>query len=1157
MVAGVSPAASAPKVPQPVARERAVQRRWLVGMVIGTVASVLLGALVAYGVAEQNDRTAARKFGWLAADFADRLEDILDTYRFGLLAARGVVVASGGEAIGFDTFRRYAETRDFLREFPGARGFGFVRPVEPQDLAAFVAQRRADGQPTYRVSQLAPHDGPRYLVTYLEPSPLNVTALGIDLASESRRKTAADAAATSGEATMTAPIELLPISGMDSGVLILLPVYRNGDPIETEEQRRRALIGWTFTAIDIYKILADLHSGMGEFGFALTDSGGAPFHTVGKPQDAGQALPTREISFAIYGRTWHIQMWALPPFVNSLSLPSPWLGFTVTLALGLLLTSLVNLLISYKARRAEQNIERSRLAAIFESSNDAIIAKSIDGTVTDWNKAAERLFGYSAEEATGRPTTDLIVPDDLQDEENRIFADIRDGQKVSHFRTKRTNRRGDLIDVAISVSPIRCEDGSLVGIATAARDITELVAAEAKVRGLNAALERLVAERTAQLEKTLTLQTAILERAAYAVIATDVTGTITLFNPAAERMLGYKAEDLIGRATAMLFHDPEELGARAEQMRQEGIQVGANLGVLQARLARNDPDTAVWTYIDAEGHRIPTRLTLSLLRTKDGTHLGVLGIAVDLTEQLQYEDELKAARASAERAGAAKADFLANMSHEIRTPLNGIIGYADLVLEDQTLAPGTRRQVSRIFEASDSLRVIIDDILDFSKIEACGVKLENKPLYIDELIANCASIIEPKADEKGLRLVATARDTPPVLIGDAARLRQVLLNLMNNAVKFTSAGSVELIVSCASRTAGAARLRIAVTDSGIGISPEEQQGLFRRFSQADETISRKYGGTGLGLAISQRIVQAMGGELKIDSEPGVGSTFYFEVDMAIAEQIDIERGELPTRCCRSARILVVDDVEMNRDLCRTMLSRDGHEVDLADSGGTAIAMVASRAYDLIFMDVQMGEMDGMEATRRIRALQGEHFAVPIVALTANVLPEQVARYKAAGMDDHVGKPIARAELLACVARWLDGGIVDVPSGPLAPVAASPDLDAPVHDHAAVEDLRLFASDEDIAGFATQLRDAIARIRVQWPHHIDTTELDDESRRALASTVHKTVSLAGQLGFSQLAAACRRMEIACEPNRDIPDAFAALHAAIENAEPALQTSSELV
>lgn len=789
--------------------------------------------------------------------------------------------------------------------------------------------------------------------------------------------------------------------------------------------------------------------------------------------------------------------------------------------------------------------------AMVEGLSHAIVAESVDGTVTNWNEAAERLFDYTAGQAIGRGASELIVPEHLRDEERQMLSEIRDGNPVAYLWTKRKRSNGALVDVAVSVSPIRSANGALIGMATAARDITDLVEAEREIHNLNASLERQVADRTALLEKTLTLQTAILERAAYAVIATNVTGTITLFNPAAERMLGYKAEELIGCATAMLFHDPQELLDRADAMRKQGIDVEPGQRVIQALLAHNDPDTSVWTYVDKIGNHIPVRLTLCRLRTKDGTDLGVLGIAVDLTEQLKYEDQLKAARATAEQAGAAKADFLANMSHEIRTPLNGIIGYADLVLEDQRLAPTTRRQVERIFQASDSLRVIIDDILDFSKIEACGVKLESKPLYLNELIDNCVSIIEPRAEEKGLKLVATAHDTPAVLMGDAARLRQVLLNLMNNAVKFTAAGSVELIVSCLSRAAHMVRLRIAVVDTGIGISKRDQQGLFKRFSQADETISRKYGGTGLGLSISQRIVQAMKSELRIDSEAGRGSTFYFEIELPIAERIDIERRESPVLNSPMRKILVVDDVEMNRDLCKSMLSRIGHEVDVADSGGTAIAMANARSYDLIFMDVQMGEMDGMEATRRIRSLRGRLSAVPIVALTANVLPEQVERYKAAGMDDHIGKPINRAELLARVAKWTDAG-ADRRSGEAN--ASAPDRkvsEAPVRDPIALEDLRMFASDADIVGFVRCLHDAVTTIRTQWPD-AEVPDLDEDPREALARAAHKTVSLAGQLGFTQLAEACRRMETACLGNGEVPEALDALHSAISSAVPELDS-----
>jgi len=1131
-----------------------MHRRLSIG-IVGVIVVLWLSAMAAGGVGRQNAEIASERVDAAAKRFKEQLERRLLIFDYGLRGARGAIIAGGGDAATFGQFRRYIETRDIGREFPGAGGFGFIRPVAPEDTASFVARVRREGQPDFEVSQIVPHDGPQYIVEYLQSKYTDREVVGLDIASEPKRRAAAVAAVETGTATITEPILLVSASVPSSpGFLILLPVFRSGDPIETPQQRWQALIGWVHTVVNIGDILTRFDSIVGDFGFAIADGDAAPFYSSGPVPDSASGIPFRDMTIELYGRIWHIKIWTLPSFLKSLHLPDPVIAFAVTLAFTLLLATVIYLRMIYRSHRHEYDVERSRLAAIVEGSNDAIIAQALDGTIINWNGAAERLFGYSAVYAVGRTASDLIVPDHLLDEERRLIADVQEGAPVANIRTQRKTRSGELVEVAISFSRVWSDSGAVAGIASAARDITDLVNAENEVRQLNASLEIQVAERTEQLQRTSTLQTAILKRAAYAIIATDTAGTITLFNPAAERMLGYKAEELVGRETFLIFHDREELKRRAETMRRQGVSSVTDLGIVLASLKQSDPYTSTWTYIAKSGESIPVRLTLSSLRSDNFGPLGVLGIAVDLTEQLAYEDALKAARLSAEQASAAKADFLANMSHEIRTPLNGIIGYADLALEDQTLAPATRLQVARIFEASESLRVIVDDILDFSKIEACGVTLESKPLYIGELIDNCASIIQPKAEEKGLKLIATAQDTPAALMGDAARLRQVLLNLMNNAVKFTAAGSVELVVRCLSRADSVARLRIAVTDSGIGISKADQTGLFKRFSQADETISRKYGGTGLGLAISQRIVQAMQGELKIDSEPGQGSTFYFEIELPIAGQVDIERHETPLHSSRSLKILVVDDVEMNRDLCKTMLCRAGHEVDLADSGAAAISMAHGRCYDLILMDVQMGEMDGMEATRRIRLSSGSPWTVPIVALTANVLPEQVERYKSAGMDDHIAKPINRAELFACVARWAGVDRVGAETHDTPTIVS--ESEAPVCDPSALDELRMFASEADIAGFTDQLRDAVWSIQAQWPYGADAPVPGEDSCEQLRLITHKTISLAGQLGFARLAEACRRMESACLGHADVPEAFGALQSAIGAAVPELESLREV-
>jgi PAS domain S-box-containing protein len=989
--------AQGPRVSSRLRRGRAVVR------LAGLVVVVSLSAMIAGWVARQNAVIASDRLDALGKRLIERIGDRFQDYQNGLLWASSAISRGDGENGGGGGFGPHRLAQGLVRVFPGARSLGFVRVVRPEQREEFVARVRKEGQGAFEIKALMPHDGDSYIIEDVDPREGHSEAIGFDIASSDSLRATAEAAVESGKATLTAPIQSNALIGTaQDGALLMLPVFRRASPVETEQQRRAALIGWTYMEVAIDELLQSFVRADRLFEFSLADEGHAPFY-VSTSDRAGDER-VRRTTIDMYGRSWDVEWWAKPEFVTSLGLHNPVSTFVISLIMSMMIAALIEMHLSQSDRRLERDVERARLAAIVEGSCYAIVAKSVDGTIMSWNKSAERMFGYTAAQAMGQNASELLVPDELWDEEQRMLSSTQDGRSFGYVWTKRKKANGELLDVAIAISPMRSDDGSLIGLSWTARDITDLVEAEREIHDLNASLERQVAERTAQLERTLTL---------------------------------------------------------------------------------------------------------------------------------------------AEQASAAKADFLANMSHEIRTPLNGIIGYADLVLEDETLAPKTRRQVERIFEASDALRVIIDDILDFSKIEACGVKLENKPLYINELIENCASIIKPKADEKGLELIITFCDTPHVLIGDAARLRQVVLNLMNNAVKFTSAGSVELVVSCLSRTHNSARLRIAVTDTGIGISEDEQKALFKRFSQADETISRKYGGTGLGLAISQRIVQAMHSELKIDSKPGVGSTLYFEVDLPIAERIEIVRHERPVRSSRRARILVVDDVEMNRDLCKTMLTRDGHEVDLADGGPSAIAMSGSRAYDIIFMDVQMGEMDGLEATRQIRALGGELCDVPIIALTANVLPEQVARYRAAGMDDHLGKPINRAELLSCVAKWIDG-VPYVESVPLAPGSAARDGAPPVHDLAALEELRLFASGKDIDGFAAKLRDTLAWMRANWPQDMDIAGLDAASRETLGRAAHKTVSLAGQLGFSELAAACRRMAAACEPDKDLPDAFAALHAAIDNA-----------
>ncbi len=417
-----------------------------------------------------------------------------------------------------------------------------------------------------------------------------------------------------------------------------------------------------------------------------------------------------------------------------------------------------------------------------------------------------------------------------------------------------------------------------------------------------------------------------------------------------------------------------------------------------------------------------TVLEVRTVRLAEG---GAIRTFSDVTERkrrelavLEANRVAEAARLQAETASAAKTEFLATMSHEIRTPLNSVIGYAELLVRAGDLPPEQASRAERIQAAGQALLTVVNDVLDFSKIEAGQIDLDPQPFVPAALADDAVSIVRIAADAKGLALdVTIAAGLAPRLVGDPDRLRQVLLNLLNNAIKFTPAGRVTLHLSSTPLADGRHALRVAVGDTGIGIPADRLDRLFQRFSQVDGSIQRRFGGTGLGLAISRRLIEAMGGEIGVESRPGAGSTFRFTVPLAAAEGEAARERPIPAPCARPARILLVEDSPINQDLARAILERSGHRVSLASDGAEAISAVQADTYDVVLMDVQMPGTDGLTATRHIRALGSPASRLPIVALTANVLPQQVAQFRAAGMDDHVGKPFRPDELLAAVERW--------------------------------------------------------------------------------------------------------------------------------------------
>jgi PAS domain S-box-containing protein len=649
-------------------------------------------------------------------------------------------------------------------------------------------------------------------------------------------------------------------------------------------------------------------------------------------------------------------------------------------------------------KQAEKQL--AHFSAIVNSSVDAIIGGDLNGVVTSWNPGAERLFGYTADEMIGQ-TVFKLLPADRQGEAGQIIRRLLQSGGVSQAETVLQRKDGTFVNVSLTYSPIKGNEGRMIGISGIARDITDRKHAEEVLRQSE--------ERYRSLVQNIRLGITLIDR----------SHRILTINEAHARMIGRAVDECIGGECFRLFEKRETVCPHCPGVRV--MQSGVSAEV-ETRGIRDD------------GTAYAARVQAFPVNGPDGRPEGFIELVEDITQRKQTERELTLAKQAAEAASRAKSEFLANMSHEIRTPMTAILGFSDLLLSG--VSQEEAAEACKIIKRNgEHLLNLINDILDISRIEAGKQVLSLQSCSPRQIMEEVIETMKVRADAKGLSLSADYDlEANRPIVTDPMRMRQILVNLVGNAIKFTEVGGVRVVVGLSAKPQR--QLRIEVHDTGIGMTPEQLRQLFQPFSQVDGSFCRRFGGTGLGLAISKRMAVMLGGDIVVESRLGKGSTFFLTVCESLAVVPESppavtskDGGSAPaasslanTEATRRlhGRILLAEDGPDNQRLITFLLRREGAEVTLAENGQLAIerflaAQAARTPFDAVLMDIQMPVMDGYEATARLR---GAGYTGPVIALTAHAMVGDRQNCLDAGCNDYLSKPIDSKRLVELLERFL-------------------------------------------------------------------------------------------------------------------------------------------
>jgi PAS domain S-box-containing protein len=1034
---------------------------------------------------ERNNVIIERHFKLETQGIGNLISDKLSAHTQLLRGAAGLFAASGH--VDRNEWHQFVEKLDLDQSFRGIQGIGFAQFLQADELDAHVQGMRKQGFPDYVIKPAGQRESYSSII-YLEPfSGRNLRAFGYDMYSDDVRRAAMEVARDTGGIALSGKVRLVQETEVDiqSGILAYHPIYSNGMLLQTVEQRRKALRGWVYSPYrmndlmhsvlksELNNIHLEVFDGDEVDPEALLYDNGPDTSQPASLADTSE-LPSVLAKLPMQGRTWTLRFTALPGFVAESRHATTTLEPIGFLAIGILLIGFTSALLNTRRKAIAIGLlkdtlveSEERYRSLFDRSQVAkLLADPESLAIVEANHAACSFYGYDSDEITALTLAD-IDPSLSPDRTGPSAKGANDHRR--HELSKHRLANGSWRDVEILSNPIRLGGRSLVYYAVL--DISERMRAEEENRKL------------AQ----------VVEQIPMSVLITDSEGRIEYVNPAFTASTGYSFEEVRGQNPRLLKSG--ETPADVYQALWESLLSGRAWNGIFRNRRKNG--SLYWEQV----YIAPVFNHLGAV-----THY--LSVQEDISESRQREEEITAARDLADVANRAKSSFLANISHEIRTPLNAVLGLTEMAL-DTAVPPETADYLSKIQSASQTLLGIINGILDYSKIEAEQMVLDEIDFPLDGVITNIENLFALRAREKGIELSFKLKDSVPRwLNGDPLRLGQVLSNLVGNAVKFTEHGHVHVRVEAESITASGVTLGFSVHDTGIGLTTAQIATLYQPFSQADASTTRKFGGTGLGLAISRKLVHLMGGEIDVYSLPGQGSVFHFTAKLKLAkveklpELAQIERDSQPPEralALSGIKVLLVEDDSLNQQVGRLYLRKLGVEVDIVRSGAEAIAAVGKQAYDAVLMDLQMPEMSGLDASRRILQLPNCE-ALPIIAITASVTAKDQDACTAAGMKGHVAKPIDMNQLQEALLRCIPRA-----ARPAKAVATASDPGKAEGEDTEARLRRIFTTECDsfLAGFRQAVTDA-----------------DQAAAKAL---LHKLKGAAGNIGANELFDRASRLE----------------------------------